>query len=104
MIKKVFTSAFINIICKMSRMSKYTYKPTLRPDGMWDQIKVPTMNHFGDYNYAQLAALGLGIGFQTSTLQCLAGWSFKVEQIQYPFSREHPGYKWFRVTTQIQGA
>lgn len=85
-------------------MSEYTYIWTLRPDNILDRIKVPTMNHIGEYDTGQLAALGLRVGYPTSTLNCLARWIFKVEQIPYPFECHHPGYQWFQVTTLVQGA
>jgi len=56
----------------------------------------------GEYNSGQLAALGLCLDSHTSTLQCLAGWSFTVKQIPYPFAHRHPNYSWFKVTTLVQ--
>ena len=85
-------------------MTKYVYIPTRRPDdGIMDDIKLPAKGWAAEYNTPQLAALGLCEGSWTSTLSCLEGWVFCVEQIPYPFARHHPNNQWFKVTTLVQG-
>ena len=84
-------------------MASHVYRLTRRLDGELDHIIVPVEKCAAGYNTEQLAALGLCIGSQTSTLSCLEGWVFDVKQIPYPFERHHPNYKWFKVTALIQG-
>jgi hypothetical protein len=83
-------------------MATRVYIPTNRPDGKWDHIIVPVEKCAAEYNTEQLGALGLCVGSRTSTLSCLAGWEFNVEQIPYPFACCHPNYLWFKVTTLVQ--
>jgi hypothetical protein len=84
-------------------MASHVYRLTRRPDGELDHIIVPVEQCAAEYNTEQLAALGLCVGSRTSTLSCLAEWEFKVEQIPYPFKCPHPNYRWFKVTTLVQG-
>jgi len=84
-------------------MTTYVKKLTPRLDGIMDKIKLPAEGWAAEYNTGQLNALGLCVDSRTSSLSCLEGWEFKVEQIPYPFELHHPNYQWFKVTTLIQG-